>query len=1008
MKTFTRTILSLTLWLILSALSLANAANSVTTVDQVTSAVDITDDVDYEITNATPFTTAGSVNIVNKEHAVVRISKVKPSRVISSWLSHVFIDGEAAKNGENCQVKMYNNGAIIFPYDKNFRPLTCYSEQKFGGESSNNYTEGHSGGFMKNLNESTLNNRIRSFVLKRGYMVTFAIGTGGWGYSRCFIADKADLQISNLPAVLDQKISSYRLFKWQNYGKAGLANDTRYAACDALNVTGCYSFGNGEDRYPDTECIPHHIYEDWPSASSCGSREYSCHMKTNNEPGNSADDHPQEVSVVLANWENLMRTGMRLCSESSHDGSMSHLKAFCDSIDARGWRCDILDLHCYWASGFNNLDWYSNNYGNGRPIWISEWIWGASWNSNGCFSSGRTESEIINNTTSILNTLNANARVERYFYWNSETKGHIYENGSLTNLGKVYAGMDTGLGYSSSYDYVPKNPPYKAMSEVTQKYTASKGTVTLSWSDPNGDLMNTIYVQCKLPDQVIWKNIATITPKDKNSSAGASYAYTDTVSEPGVYAYRIRGVWYEGSKSYYSNEVSVNVAPAQGTSSFQHGRVTIASDAEETTLFSEPFGEAPKVFIGTLTNKNTKYYASNFLKSASVKNFVYHPQQWKNNSGSITKNEEVPFMALPVGNYTFKGHNGNDLQCEVGEVKSLTATAGNASEPTEVVFSTPFPEGVVPVVLTEVRAPIYVTTGFGTRVFDVTNTGFKFIVYTEESTGVKPTAKNVEYLAITPGVGAIDLENEIYIAAGMGSDSQIFGTSQQANRFLLTTTDDEGTRTDEQLYLYKPTVLTQLQTNNYPSLCMLRRTDSTEKDEAGVAWTKGTSVNRLFDHSLTVDGSTIATGTTLDAYRDNIGWVCISGQILIGDDRQEVNIPDDTPKNKKGDVNEDGYVDISDIVAVINQIAGAATYRYADVNSDDNVDISDIVAIINIIAGGDEEEQAEDNIPEDENGSQQQDDNTTGNGEEAIEVLAGNRITLDAASSSGGISPDWR
>lgn len=55
--------------------------------------------------------------------------------------------------------------------------------------------------------------------------------------------------------------------------------------------------------------------------------------------------------------------------------------------------------------------------------------------------------------------------------------------------------------------------------------------------------------------------------------------------------------------------------------------------------------------------------------------------------------------------------------------------------------------------------------------------------------------------------------------------------------------------------------------------------------------------------------------------------------------------------HEKGDVNEDGNVDISDIVAVINQIAGTASYKYADVNEDKNVDISDIVAIINTIAG---------------------------------------------------------
>ena len=144
-------------------------------------------------------------------------------------------------------------------------------------------------------------------------------------------------------------------------------------------------------------------------------------MKTNNEPGNSADDTPQDVATVLANWENLMRTGMRLCSESSHDGSMGHLKAFIDSIDARGWRCDLLDLHCYWPTDkFNNLNWYSSYYGNGRPIWISEWVWGASWSNNGAFAvSNRDEykgnwQNNYNGTKPILEVLNANSKVERY------------------------------------------------------------------------------------------------------------------------------------------------------------------------------------------------------------------------------------------------------------------------------------------------------------------------------------------------------------------------------------------------------------------------------------------------------------------------------------------------------------------------------------------------------------------------------------------------------------------
>ena len=67
-----------------------------------------------------------------------------------------------------------------------------------------------------------------------------------------------------------------------------------------------------------------------------------------------------------------------------------------------------------------------------------------------------------------------------------------------------------------------------------------------------------------------------------------------------------------------------------------------------------------------------------------------------------------------------------------------------------------------------------------------------------------------------------------------------------------------------------------------------------------------------------------------------------------------------TPVNAlKGDVNNDGWVDISDIVAAINHIAGTALYDQADVNGDNGVDISDIVAIINIIANGGSGEEPE-------------------------------------------------
>ena len=57
----------------------------------------------------------------------------------------------------------------------------------------------------------------------------------------------------------------------------------------------------------------------------------------------------------------------------------------------------------------------------------------------------------------------------------------------------------------------------------------------------------------------------------------------------------------------------------------------------------------------------------------------------------------------------------------------------------------------------------------------------------------------------------------------------------------------------------------------------------------------------------------------------------------------------------KGDVNGDEVVNISDVVAIINTMAGDTTFEAtADVNGDGATNISDVVKVINIMAGTDE------------------------------------------------------
>ena len=238
------------------------AKNTVTKISQVTASVVLTDDIDYVITGSEPFTVTGSINIKNKEHAVVILENIRPSAALS-FLGFIDIDGVPAVDGENCQVKMYAQGAIIMPYAKDLKPLTVYSEQNFDGESVSDFGLENSGGFMNTLTEEKLNNRIRSFKLKRGYMVTFANNPGGRGYSRCFIADDADLEFAALPDVLDRHISSYRIFRWNDAQKKGLASDTGKGNNSMLNSSWCYTWGVGYDMGMDSECVQRRLQQLW-------------------------------------------------------------------------------------------------------------------------------------------------------------------------------------------------------------------------------------------------------------------------------------------------------------------------------------------------------------------------------------------------------------------------------------------------------------------------------------------------------------------------------------------------------------------------------------------------------------------------------------------------------------------------------------------------------------------------------------------------------------------------
>ncbi|MBQ8969365.1 MAG: hypothetical protein IJ064_06515 [Bacteroidaceae bacterium] len=829
------------------------AANTVTTVSQVSSGVKLTTDVDYTITDAsTPFTTSGSVDIVNTEHAVVILKNIRPSEVIKNYLGYIYINGAPAKSDDNCQVKMYAQGAIILPYAKTMNPLTCFKEPNFEGDSYSAYSLGSNGGFMNTLVARTLNNQIRSFKLKRGYMVTFAVGTGGWGYSRCFIADQEDLEVNTLPSELNGKISSYRIFKWYNAQKKGLASNGGAAANAALKTSWCYDWAQGNaSLQPDVEWVPNHIYEDWPSPATCGGVTGSCHMKTNNEPRNQSDDHPQDLATILGNWQNLMRTGMRLCSPSSWDGSdywngTGFIKQFLDSIDARGWRCDIVDAHCYWPEGnFGYLQshWWPSMK---RPIWISEWIWGASWNNNGCWGSGVTDNNILNTTKNILNTLNKSGVVERYAYWNSESKGHIYENNKLTALGEYYASMETGLGYNKNYEFIPK-AVYKAPYGLSGSYNKTKQTMDLTWSDPNGDMMDSIVVECKLPGSTKWERRATVTAKDKSSASDVSYTYSETLSEPGIYYYHVVD-YYNNGKKLTSGEASATLSAATAVGQLQYGEMKIANtDVITTDIAAQDV--APYVVTGMVSNKNTANGITNQVQTLAKTSFKFRLYPWQLKTPvSITTAETLNYLILPA----------DAIYHLPGGMTLMSQKAGLVrGDEVQVVFPEAFPEDVTPVVVAQQNTSVATYAPVSVRVYDVTNTGFKVKLVRQEGTTGTFNTQNINYFAASPG--QVSIGQGKMLTVGRDTETPVGGNARQTVVFRNT----EG----DSLFLQNPYIIAASQTDNYDKASIFRL-HSLSSTTMG---TYAASIRRQVDET-----STSTTTNNAKTNGDYIGWFIIS------------------------------------------------------------------------------------------------------------------------------------
>lgn len=781
--------------------------NTSTTVEQVSQAVVLSGNVDYHISSTAPFSSSGSVDISNTAHAVLIFDNIKPSLAIDQ-LSFVTIKGEAARNGVNCQVRIYDNGAMILPYT-NDNILTVYSEKGLSGDSCSDFGLGNTGGYMNTLTEKQLNNRIKSFRLKRGYMATFSLKAGGKGYSRCFVAAYNDLEV-DLPPLMQNRISSYRIFKWNDVSKKGLANNTGKEYNTALNTQWCYSFGAGEDTGMDRECVPHKIHRSWPSTPGVGALSYSPNLKTSNEPANNSDDTPETVATVLSYWEDLMATGLRLCSPSQHDGGLSWTQEFMDSIDARGWRCDVLDIHCYWPKWnlLNQVDGYYEKYK--RPIWISEWLWGASWNKNGVFASSDPVNENAAVLTEVLNNWNASRYVERYAYWNSESKGHLYDNNGISPSGIVYRDSKAGLAYNPELEYIPRAPRVYPASGLTLSFSPNTMTASLKWKENNGELTDSMFLE-RRKDDGEWIRLAQF----KISEEQSAFSYKDVLESGGRYTYRIHTVTYDGT-SLYSAEVEnlLNAATSLGDGEVQYGTFSANNTDLSYTFMAVPYsGTQPVVVLGSVSN----YQSNAAITTRLFKTFMIKNEYncFRSSFTALTDYQQTDFYNKESGTQQYgseytsfiiarngRGSIGNSLEYE-----SLIVDETAAGKEVRITFTRPF--NTIPVVI---ATPQYTKeqTPVVARVYDVTNTGCKIKLMCQKSV----TDKNASS-SLYAGIGVFA------IAQGSVTDGNGRQLTVERLDYTFKSTNINKIKDYDEV-LHNPVKIVQLQSLNRDVMALLR------------------------------------------------------------------------------------------------------------------------------------------------------------------------------------------
>ncbi len=493
-----------------------------------------------ELRISAPTIANGTINFTG-DSAWLILDGVLPSEAIASHFSYISVNGQAAVNNVNIRVTNYLRGCVIIPHSSTYEALTLFKDAAYVGDQMKCIPYK----YYKIADLGSFDNTVSSFKLKKGYMATFAQNENGTGYSKVFIAEKEDIQISTLQVGLNDKVSFVRVFPWRYTDKKGFASglpdfNRTITPVKLTNSGWFYHWGTtSAEDLTDVEFVPTR----WNAKSLTDTRwkeildiNYSSHLLGFNEP-DGATQANMTLDEMLLYWPKMLESGMRLGSPAMAS-DLNLLYSFIDKCDELNYRVDFVAMHDY--GGGTALQFYNKckaiHDRTGRPIWIKEFNWGGTWTT-----ATPTYPQISARIAEIIEKYDTEGIIERYSIFNfDETVNNFggvqnravfvtpaIPNYTFTPLGIVYRDNVSPMAFNAVEEI---NIPLKLVAPQNLKITNVNGnTNRLVWDTFND--VGTLFIE-RASGTGAYVTVAQIS--SNNTS------YNDDISATGLIRYNYR------------------------------------------------------------------------------------------------------------------------------------------------------------------------------------------------------------------------------------------------------------------------------------------------------------------------------------------------------------------------------------------------------------------------------------------------------------------------------------